>query len=82
MGGICAPTFFGHMKFEVKNFLKFFHLQSTVDSEFFKRGFGHQLFLVMLTLMATNFQNFVIYRVLWTLNFSEGISGYQFFWSL
>ena len=34
--GVQAPTFFGHSKFEVKYFLEVYHLQSALDSEFFK----------------------------------------------
>ena len=50
--GGSEATFFGHVKFEVKNFLEFFHLQSTLDSEFFRGGvwapifFGHTKFEV------------------------------------
>ena len=44
-GGDWAPTFFGHAKFEVKNFLEFFHLQSGLDSGFSSQGVsGHQYF--------------------------------------
>ena len=47
-GGVWAPIFFGHAKFEVKNLLQFFHLQIALDSEFFRGGESmHQLFLVM-----------------------------------
>ena len=35
-GGVQAPTYFGHSKFEVKNFSELFNLKSTLDSEFFK----------------------------------------------
>ena len=59
--GVEAPTFFGHAKFEVKNFLEFFQLQSTVDSELFRGGGSrHQLFLVMLHLKSKFFRNFLI----------------------
>ena len=51
--GVWAPTFFGHAKFEVKNFSECFHLHSAVDSEFFARGqvwaptfFGHSKYEV------------------------------------
>ena len=66
---VLALTFFGHTKFEVKNFSEFFHLQSALDSEFLRRGiwapnfFGHAKFEVK------NFEKIFIYRVLWTLNF-------------
>ena len=50
--GVWAPMFFGHTKFEVKNFWEFFYLQSAVDSEFLRLGvwaptfFGHTKFEV------------------------------------
>ena len=59
--GVWAPSFFGHTKFEVKNFWEFFHLQSAVDSESFAQGSGHQLFMVMLNLRLKIFQNFFLY---------------------
>ena len=75
-GGIWAPSFFGHAKLEVKNFLEFFYLQSTLDSEFFTgRGSGYQLFLVMLNLRSKNCLNFLIYRALWSLDFLLGRGG-------
>ena len=50
-GGVWAPNFFCHAKFEDKNFSEFFHLQSALDSELFSgRGSLHQLLLVMLNL--------------------------------
>ena len=39
---------------------------------------GHQLFLDMLNLRSKIFRNFFIYRVVWTLNFSEGGLGQLF----
>ena len=42
-GGL-GQFFFGHAKFEVKNFLEYFHLQNTLDSEFVRRGPRHQLY--------------------------------------
>ena len=69
-GGVWAPTFFGHSKFEVI-FFGIFNLQSTVDAEFFTEGSGHQLFLVTLNLRSKIFRNFFIYRVLWNLNCSQ-----------
>ena len=57
--GVWAPTFFRHTKFEVKNFTEFFHLQSTLDSEFFIRvGSGHQLFLIMQNFRSKIFREF------------------------
>ena len=56
--GVWKPNVFGHTKFQVKNFLEFFNLQSAVDSEFFAGGiwaptfFGHSKFEV------TNFSEF------------------------
>ena len=50
--GFWAQTFFGHAKFEVKNFSEIFHLQSALDSEFFRGDiwgptfFGHAKFEV------------------------------------
>ena len=58
-------TFFGHTKFEVKNFSELFWLWSALDSEFVSgvwvpTFFGHAKFD-------------------WTLNFSEEVSGHQLF---
>ena len=39
-----GTNFFGHAKFEVKNFSELFHLQSTLDSELFRGGVGAQTF--------------------------------------
>ena len=36
--GIWTWTLFGHAKLEVKIFLEFFHLQRTLDSQFFRGG--------------------------------------------
>ena len=33
----------------------------------------------MLNLRSKIFRNFFVYRVLWTLNFSEGVSGHHLF---
>ena len=66
-----ALTSFGHTKFEVINFSECFHLQSALDSEFFALGCGHQLILVPLNFRSKMFWNPFIYRVLWTLNFSQ-----------
>ena len=45
-GGVWAPTFFGHPKFEVKNVSEFFHLLSAIDPEFFtgRGGLGTNFF--------------------------------------
>ena len=73
-------TFFGHVEFEVKMFSEFFPLSSSLDSEFVGGGgSGHQLSLVMLNLRSKFFWNLFIYIVLWTLHFSEGVSGHQLF---
>ena len=58
---VWAPIFFGHTKFEVKFFLEFFCLQSTLDAEFFAGGggwSGHQLFFVMPNLRPKIFLEF------------------------
>ena len=78
-GEVWAPTFFGHSKFEVKNFLGFFNLQSTVDSEFFARGAWAPIFLGHTKFESKIFQKFLIYRVLLTLNFLQGGLGTNFF---
>ena len=46
-----GTNFFGHAKFEVKNFSELFHLQSTLDSELFRGGVGAKTFLVTLTFL-------------------------------
>ena len=79
--GLWVLTFFGHTKFEVKNFSEFFHLQSALDSEFFAGESGHQLILVPLNLRSKMFWNPFIYRVLWTLNFLHLGLGTNFFCS-
>ena len=77
-----GPIFFGDAKFETKIFSEFFPLLSALDSEFVGGGGSrHQLFLVMLNLRSKFFLNFLIYRMLWTLNFSQGVPGTNFFWS-
>ena len=43
--GHLGTNFFGHSKFEVKNCSEFFHLPSTVDSEFFAGGVWAPTFL-------------------------------------
>ena len=48
---IWESTLLGHAKLEVKIFSEFFHLQSTLDSEFFRgnflqRGPGTNLFIL------------------------------------
>ena len=77
-GCIWAPTFFGHAKYEIKNFLEYFHLQSALNWIFIDGGLG-QLILVKLNLRLKIFRNFLIYRLLWTLIFLQGVSGYQIF---
>ena len=67
--GVRAPNFSGHAKFETKNF---FHLLSTMDSEFFKGGIWDNIFWSLKIWGQKIFQNFFIYRALWTLNFTEG----------
>ena len=60
-GGIRAPTFFGHSKFEVKKFSEFFPLPSTLDSEYFgEGGCRHQLFLVIPNLRSKSFSEFFL----------------------
>ena len=58
--------------------MEFFNLQRTVDTEFFPRVSGHQIFLVTPNLRLKSFQNFFLYRALWSLNFTEGV-WYQLF---
>ena len=71
VGGIQTLTFFSYDKFETKNFSEFFPLPSALDSEIFWGAWsGHQLFLVTPNLRSKNFQNFFLYLVLWSLNFS------------
>ena len=65
--GVRAPTFFGHPKFEVNKFLEFFPLLRALHW-IFHRGVWNQLFLVIINLRPKNFQNFFLYRALWTLN--------------
>ena len=78
--GCLGTNFFGHTKFEFKNLSQFFHLQSTLDSELFRGGgSAHKLFSFMLNLRSKNFHNFFFYRVVWTVNFSEVVSGHQLF---
>ena len=75
-GYVWAPTFFVHAKFEVKNFSEIFHLQSTLDSEFFRGGvkaptfFGHTKFFGIFFLQSTLDSEL----------FSGGGLGMTFFW--
>ena len=63
------------------NCLKFFYLQSTVDSKIFAGdGFGDQLFFIMPNLRSKIFWNFFLYQALWT-EFSRGGVWANFFWS-
>ena len=78
-GGVWAPTYFIHAKFEVKYVLEFFHLQSTLDSEFFRGGVWTPTFFIHTKFEVKNFLDFFIYRVLWTLNFSGGVSGHHLY---
>ena len=82
-GGVRVPTFFGPTKFEVKNFLVFFPLLYTLDSEFVnEKCLGTNFFWVMLNLRSKIFRNFFVYRVLWTLNCSgKEDLGINSFWS-
>ena len=76
---VWAPTSFGHSKFEVRNFLEFFHLWSALDSEFLTGGrLGTNFFLVMLNFRLKFFQNFLFHTVLWMPNFSKGVLGQLF----
>ena len=68
--GGSGPTFFGHTKFEVKKFSELFPLPSTLDSEFFGRGFKQKFFWVMPNLRPKIFQKIFLYQVLWSLKFS------------
>ena len=61
-GGVRAPTFFGHAKFEVKNFSEFFPLPSTKDCIFQRGCPGTNFSLVMLNLRSKFFWNILIYR--------------------
>ena len=74
-------NFFGHAKFEVKNFSEFFPLPSAVVSQFSLAwgGSAHQLFLVTLNLRSKCFENFFLYYVLWTLNLSGDVQAPIFF---
>ena len=58
------------------NFSEFFYLHSTVDSEFFQGGVWANFF-INAKFDKKFFWNFLIYSVLWTLNFSQGGSGHQ-----
>ena len=81
---VWAPTFFGHTKFEVKYFSEFFPLPSTLVSEFFLVSEGG-VFWALTCFWSLQIsgqkiiQNFFLYHVLRTLNFSEGGSGHQLF---
>ena len=55
---VWAPTFFGHTKFEVKNFLEFFNLQSDVDSEFLRLGVWVPTFFGYTKFEVKNFSEF------------------------
>ena len=77
--GWSGPTFFGHAKFETKLISGIFHLQRTVDSEFFRGSVRAQIFFGHVNFEVKIFQNFFIDRTLWTLNFSQRVSGHQLY---
>ena len=52
---VWAPNFFDHVKFKVKIFFEFFHLQSGLDSEIFAGGVLASTFLVMQYLRPKEF---------------------------
>ena len=78
-GGIWAPTFFGHTKFEVKNFSEFFHWQCCGLWIFWQGGQGTN-FLITSNLRSKIFWNFFHYQALWTLIFQRWVWA-NFFWS-
>ena len=70
-GGVWAATFFGHATFEVKIFRIFWFTEHSGLSIFERMCVGSNFFW-----SHSIFWNFFIYRALWTLNFSEGVSGH------
>ena len=78
-GGVCAPTFFGHAKFEVKNFQNFFIYRVLWTLNFLEGVSGHQVFLVMTNLRSNFFRKFLIYRTLLMLNFLQRGLGTNLF---
>ena len=54
-GGVYAPTFFGDAKFEVQKFSEFFHLQTTMDSEFLTGWEGLAKFLLVMPNLRPKF---------------------------
>ena len=79
-GGFQAPPFIDHAEFKVKQFSKFFCLQSTLDSEFFRGSvqaptfFGHAKFEVKIFSEFSHLQSTLDSKL-----FSRGGTGHQLF---
>ena len=67
--------FLDMLTFEVKNFSEFFHLQSGLDSEFFRGGSGPTFFGHTKFDTKKIFWIFFVYRAFWTLKFLQGGVG-------
>ena len=77
-GVVWATTFFSLTELEVKKFSEYFPLLRTLDSEFFRGGVQAPTFFGHAKFEGKFFQNFIIYRALWT-EFLAGGSGLQLF---
>ena len=78
-GGFRHQLFLVTLNLRSKSFQSFFHLQSPLDSEFFRWDVRAPIFFGHTKFKVKKFRNFFIYRVLWTLNFSERVSGHHLF---
>ena len=67
-----GPTFFGHTKFQTKNFFGIFSFTEHSWLLIFHRGIWANFFWSLQIWGQRIYQNFFIYWALWTLNFSEG----------
>ena len=61
IGGVRVPTFFGHAKFEVKNFSEFFIDIVLWTLNFLLGGSRHKFCLVLPNLRSKLSQNFYLY---------------------
>ena len=77
-GGVWTNIFWLCQIWDLTIFWKFFPLPSALDW-FFQRGVWTNFFWLCQIWDLTIFWNFFIYRPLWTLNFSEWVSGHQLF---
>ena len=78
-GGVFAPTFFGHAKYQVKNFLDFF-VYRALWADFF-RGAPGPIFFGLAKFNAENFSEFFCLQCTQDSEFLRGGVWHQLFLS-